>query len=310
VAENPPTAADVDRAAERINGRVRVTPIIDLGAALPGLGDVSVLLKLELLQHTGSFKVRGAYNRVLGAGSPPLLVAASGGNHGLAVAYVARQLGLRAEIFVPTTAPSVKVDGLRSLGGDVSLVGTTYAEALVASMERAERSGALMVHAYDSMEVVAGQGTVGRELDQQASVDTVLVATGGGGLVGGIATWWAGRARIVSVEPEGAATLHTALAAGRPVDVPVRSVAADSLGASRVGSPGYAAAVRAGVVPVLVSDTDILRARAWLWSELRIAAEPGGATALAGLLSAAYRPGPGDRVAVVVCGGNASPADL
>lgn len=300
-----PTAADVTVAAERIRGRIRVTPVI----AVDDLTDSPVVLKLELLQHTGSFKVRGAFNRVLAAGCPPAVIAASGGNHGLAVAYVAHQLGLRAEIFVPATAPAVKVDGIRSFGADVTLVGTSYVEALSASLARAEQSGALMVHAYDCPDVVAGQGTVGRELEEQLTeVDTVLVATGGGGLVGGIAAWWSGRARIVSVEPVGAPTMHAALAAGKPVDVSVDSVAADSLGARRVGIPGFAAAVVAGVVPVLVADDDIRAARALLWSRLRIAAEPGGATALAGLISRAYRPATGERVAVVVCGGNASPA--
>ncbi|MGI8530778.1 MAG: threonine/serine dehydratase [Geodermatophilaceae bacterium] len=308
---HPPTAADIEGAAERIRGRVRRTPVIDISADIDELGGTPLLLKLELLQHTGSFKVRGAFNRVLTAGSPPLLVAASGGNHGLAVAYVAQRLGLRAEIFVPATAPTVKVDGIRSMRAQVSLIGTSYAEALAASTERAERSGGLMVHAYDCTEVVAGQGTVGRELEQQApDIDTVLVATGGGGLIGGIAAWWSGRAQVVSVEPHGAPTMHAALAAGEPVDVAVDSIAADSLGARRVGAPGFAAATRAGVVPVLVTDDDIRRARRLLWTRLRIAAEPGGATALAGLESGAYRPEPGERVAVVVCGGNASPVDL
>jgi len=300
-----PAPADIDAAADRIRGRVRVTPIIDVDdiAAIP------LVLKLELLQHTGSFKVRGAFNRVLSAGGPPEVIAASGGNHGLAVAYVAHRLRLRADIFVPTTAPAVKVDGIRSFGADVTLIGTSYAEALCASLARAEQTGALMVHAYDCPDVVAGQGTVGREIEEQVpDVDTVLVATGGGGLIGGIAAWWSGRARIVSVEPYGAPTMHAALAAGEPVDVSVDSVAADSLGARRAGGPGFAAAVSAGVVPVLVTDDDIRAARALLWNRLRIAAEPGGATALAGLLSGAYRPDAGERVAVVVCGGNASPA--
>lgn len=288
-----------------------MTPVIDLAAETGDLAAGSVLLKLELLQHTGSFKVRGAFNRVLAAGSPPRLIAASGGNHGLAVAYVAHRLGLRAEIFVPRTAPAVKIEGIRAYGGEVTLTGTSYAEALSASRERAAASGALVVHAYDSVEVLAGQGTVGRELEQQApEVDTILVATGGGGLIGGIATWWSGRARIVSVEPRGAPTLHAALAAGEPVDVAIDSWAADSLGARRVGRAGFAAAVHAGVVPVLVTDDDIRHARRLLWRSLRIAAEPGGAAALAGLLSGAYRPEAGERVAVVVCGGNASPADL
>ncbi len=311
-----PSAADVDAAAERIRGRVRLTPVMDTSLrdfdtatdVIDTASDQRVTLKLELQQHTGSFKVRGAFNRLLSAGCPPEVIAASGGNHGLAVAYAASRLGLRAEIFVPVTAPAVKVDGIRASGAQVRSVGTSYADALAASLDRAEQSGALMVHAYDCRDVVAGQGTVGRELEQAApDVDTVLVATGGGGLVGGIAAWWSGRARVVSVEPFGAPTMHAALTAAAPVDVPVDSVAADSLGARRVGAPGFAAATAAGVVPVLVTDEDIMRARSLLWTRCRVAAEPGGATALAGLLSGAYRPAAGERVAVVVCGGNAAP---
>ncbi|MDQ3430791.1 MAG: pyridoxal-phosphate dependent enzyme, partial [Actinomycetota bacterium] len=211
------TAADISAAAERIAGRVRLTPVLEVETGGLGLG-VPVTLKLELLQHTGSFKPRGAFNRVLSAGPPEAgLVAASGGNHGLAVAHVARELGLSAEVFVPTSSSPVKVARLRSYGATVHLTGDYYADALAASAVRAEETGALVVHAYDQTEVLAGQGTVAVELERQVTgFDTVLVAVGGGGLIGGIATWLAGRARIVAVEPEQAPTLAAALDAGEP----------------------------------------------------------------------------------------------
>jgi len=300
---------DVEQAARLLRGHVRRTPVAVVEAGTLAVGPV--VLKLELLQHTGSFKPRGAFTHVLRSGSPPLLVAASGGNHALAVAYVASRLGLRAELFVPETAPVVKVQGIRALGGHVTLVGRSYAEALAASEGRAQQAGGLVVHAYDAPHVVAGQGTVGLELEQQApEVDTVLVACGGGGLVGGIAAAVGATTRVGSVEPRGAAAMHAALQAGRPVDVPVDSVAADSLGARRAGEVPFAVCRAAGVLPVLVDDQDVVRARALLWSSLRVAAEPGSAAALAALLSGAYAPGRGERVAVVVCGGNADPAPL
>jgi threonine dehydratase len=302
---------DVETAASRIAGRVRVTPVIELERGAFGL-DMPLALKLELLQHTGSFKPRGAFNKVLAAGAPAAgLVAASGGNHGLAVAHVARELGIPAEVFVPTSSTPVKLARLRSYGVQVTVVGDYYADALAASEDRAASTGALVVHAYDQRETVAGQGTVGRELDHQlVGVDTVLVAVGGGGLVGGIAAWYAGHARVVSVEPERIPTLAAALVAGHPVDVDVSGVAADSLGARRIGTVGFATAQSAMVHAVLVSDEAILDARQRLWDYLRIAAEPGGATALAALTSGAYVPNPGERVAVIICGGNTDPSDL
>jgi threonine dehydratase len=302
-----PSRADIEAAAELIGGRVRRTPVIDVE---PGVFAAEGLLrlKLELLQHTGSFKPRGTFNRVLRAERPEILVAASGGNHGLAVAHVARDLGLRAEVFVPDGAPAVKVAGIRRLGADVTLAGQTYADAYAASRSRAELPGALGVHAYDDPEVVVGQGTVGWEMSPD--VDTVLVAVGGGGLLAGIATWWHGKARVVAVEPTSAPTLHAALRAGRPVDVEVGGLAADSLGASRIGAHGFAVARAAGVASVLVDDDAIAAARGALWRELKVAAEPGGATALAALTSGTYRLGAGERVAVIVCGGNADPGDL
>ena len=271
-----------------------------------------LFLKLELLQHTGSFKPRGAFNRALSARPPRSgLIAASGGNHGLAVAYVADILGLPAEVFVPTSSSPVKVNRLRRYGAVVTVTGDYYADAWAASQERARATGALVVHAYDGFETVAGQGTVGWELAEQLSdIDTVLVAVGGGGLIGGVASWYASRVKVVAVEPERIPTLAAALRAGEPVDVEVSGIAADSLGAKRIGRVGYAAAVSSGVQSVLVSDDSIVAARQLLWDELRVAAEHGGAAALAALTSGAYRPAAHERVVVIVCGGNTDPRDL
>lgn len=302
---------DVEAAAQRIGRRIRVTPTINLERRALGV-DGPFALKLELLQHTGSFKPRGAFNKVLAAGAPTAgLVAASGGNHGLAVAHVARELGVAAEVFVPTSSSAVKVARLRTYGAQVTIIGDYYADAYTASQQRAAETGALEVHAYDQRETVAGQGTVARELDQQIpGVDTVLVAVGGGGLVGGIAAWFNGRAQVVGVEPERIPTLAAALDAGHGVDVEVGGVAADSLGARRIGKVGLASAQAANVLSVLVTDQAILDARQQLWDGLRVAAEAGGATALAALTSGAYRPVPQEKVAVVICGGNTDPADL
>lgn len=303
--------SDVEAAAALVSGRVRETPVIAVdGADLGVPGRLS--LKLELHQHTGSFKPRGAFNRMLQGPLPSAgVIAASGGNHGLAVAYAARSLGVPAEVFVPVTSSLVKVQRLAGLGAQVRQVGQHYAEALAASTERARETGALVVHAYDQPEVVAGQGTVGRELEAQLDgIDTVLVAVGGGGLVSGIASWFDGSVRVVAVEPEQIPTLHSALKAGRPVDIEVGGVATDSLGARRIGDIAFDIARRTGVVSVLVSDEDLVRARRLLWSELRVAAEFGGAAALAALVGGAYVPQAGERVAVIVCGGNTDPSDL
>jgi threonine dehydratase len=305
------TRPDIEAAAGRISSRVRRTPVIDLEAGALGVtGRVS--LKLELLQHTGSFKPRGAFNRVLSSGVPAAgLVAASGGNHGLAVAYVARELGTPAEVFVPTSSSAVKVSRLRQYGAQITVIGEYYADAYAASERRAAETGALIVHAYDHPEVVAGQGTVGAELDRQLpGLDTVLVAVGGGGLLGGIAAWFGSQARVIAVEPEHIPTLAAALDAGHPVDVKVGGIAADSLGARRIGEVGLRAAQDAQVQSVLVSDQAIAAARQQLWDEMRVAAEAGGATALAALTCGAYHPKPDERVAVVVCGANTDPADL
>jgi threonine dehydratase len=274
-----------------------------------------VTLKLELFQHSGSFKARGAFHNVLSAPEPPaVLVAASGGNHGLAVAHVGDRLGIPTRIFVPETAPAVKVEAIAALGAEVDRVGSTYAEAFLASREAAELPGALALHAYDSFGTVTGQATLGFEIGEQVpDVDTVLVAVGGGGLCSGVALGLAGSrpgARVVAVEPTTCPTLHDALAAGAPLDVEVGGVAADALGASRLGDIAFAALSERGTTSLLVEDDAIIEARRWLWREVRIAAEPAGATALAAVLTGAYVPAEGERVCVVVCGGNADPAGL
>ncbi|HZE30926.1 MAG TPA: threonine/serine dehydratase [Actinoallomurus sp.] len=298
---------DVEAARLRVRSRVRRTPVLQADG---------LWLKLEQLQHTGSFKARGAFNRVLAAverdGLPPAgVVAASGGNAGLAVAHVARELGIPAEVYVPETAPAVKVARLRALGASVRQVGREYAEAYEAATKRAADSGALFCHPYDQPEVCAGQGTLALELEEQTGgVDTVLVAVGGGGLMAGIAAALEGRARVVAVEPEGCPSFHAALAAGRPVDAEVSGVAADSLGARRTGEIPFAVARRTGVTSLLVGDEDVIAARRALWEHHRIVIEHGTAAAYAALLTGAYEPAEGERVAVICCGANTDPSDL
>lgn len=301
----------IEAAARRVAGRIRETPVIALEGGALG-APAPLLLKLESLQHTGSFKPRGALNRILSAEVPAAgVIAASGGNHGAAVAWAARVLGHRAEIFVPEVASPVKVERLRRYGAAVTVTGATYADARAASDRRAAESGALVVHAYDQPEVVAGQGTLFRELARQVDgLDTVIVAVGGGGLVAGAAAWFAGRVRVIGVEPVRAPTLHAALAAGRPVDVEVGGIAADSLGARRVGDLAFALARAHVERVVLVEDEAIRAAQRALWEAVRVVAEPGGAAALAAVTSGAYRPAAGERVAVVVCGGNTDPASV
>jgi threonine dehydratase len=303
-----PTRDDIAAASDLIGGYVRRTPVIDV--TLPDGRPVT--LKLELLQHTGSFKPRGAFASVLGAGERPrTLVAASGGNHGLAVAYVGRALGIPAQVFVPETAPRAKVARLHALGAEVTQVGEVYAEAFAASAVAAAEPGALALHAYDAPATVTGQGTVGLELEQQGAPTTVLVAVGGGGLIGGIGAWFAGTGtRVVGVEPEGCDALSAALEAGSPVATRPTGVAVDSLGASTIGSICFEVARTTGMSALRVRDDAVTAARTWLWRELRVAAEPGGAAALAALLSGAHRPADDERVAVVVCGANADPSDL
>lgn len=296
---------EIQDAGRRIARYVRRTPEMALEEGAWGI-DARIFLKLENLQHTGSFKPRGAFNCVLSSAVPPAgLIAASGGNHGAAVAYAAQQLGLPAEIFVPTISPRNKVERLRQYGATVNVTGRDYAEALAASKERAAQTGALPIHAYDDPHVLAGQGTLAMEWEQQVrGLETILIAVGGGGLIGGVASWYQERVRVIGVEPERAPTLHRALEAGRPVDVDVSGVATDSLGARRAGDLMFPIAQTFVDRVVLVSDDQIVAAQKALWQKLRIVAEPGGATALAALLSGAYTPQPGERVGVVICGAN------
>jgi threonine dehydratase len=251
--------------------------------------------------------VRGAFANLLLREVPEAgVIAASGGNHGVAVAYAARQLGVPATIFVPSITSPAKLERIRSYGAELIVVGERYADALAASETHIAETGAMPVHAFDQPETLLGQGTIGLELEADApEVDSLLVAVGGGGLIGGIAAWYAGRVKVVGVEPDGAPTLRAAFAAGEPVDAPAGGIAADSLAPKRVGRLMFPIA-RAHVAPevVLVTDDDIRRAQAALWSTLRIVAEPGGAAAFAALLSGRYRPAADELVAVVVCGGN------
>ena len=286
---------------QRIAAAIRRTPVIDVEVA-----GRPVCLKLECLQHTGSFKPRGAFANLMGSDIPAAgVAAASGGNHGAAVAFAARTLGVPAHIFVPENTPPAKLARIESYGAEIVQAGERYAGALARSQAFVEQTGALSVHAYDAPATLNGQGTVGRELEEQApDLDTVLVAVGGGGLIGGIAAWYGGERKVVGVEPESCNALHAALAAGRPVDVSPSGYAVDSLGASSVGSLVFPIARQGVDSVVLVRDGDIALAQKWLWSEFRVITEPGGATAFAALLSGAYAPAPGERVGIVVCGAN------
>ncbi len=300
--ELPVTPVQIERAHGRIRPHIRRTPTL---AAESVFGHGSVSLKLELLQHAGSFKTRGAFNSLLSQAEPPRQVAAaSGGNHGVAVAYAARVLGLPARIFVPSIASAAKVAAIRAHGAQIVIGGDRYADAQAACDRYARESGALVVHPYDSAQTIAGAGTVALEWGEDARLDTVLVASGGGGLAAGLAAYWQGRVRVVAVEPQGSRALHAALEAGEPVEVPVESVAADSLGARAAGRFGLEIAKRYLDHVALVADDAIVDAQRALWREHRLAAEPGGAAALAALRSGAYRPAPDERVGVLVCGGN------
>ncbi len=302
-------AIDRDRIAavyQIIAPYLRATPTVQVDAADFGLPAGPLTFKLEQLQHAGSFKARGAFTNLLTRELPEAgVVAASGGNHGTAVAFAARRLGVRATIFVPEVSSPAKVERIRSYGADLTVVGERYADALAASEQWAARSGALPVHAFDSVETLLGQGTVGLELARQApALDTLLVPVGGGGLIGGIAAWCRGAPRIVAVEPEGAPTLARALEAGRPVDAPAGSIAADSLAPRRVGELMFPLARDFVSSVALVSDDDIRRAQRALWEVLRLAVEPGGATATAALLAGAYKAEPGEQVGVMISGTN------
>ena len=304
---------DIRAAYARIKPHVRRTPVIEVDAGDFGVTLSSPLtLKLEFLQHTGSFKPRGAFNNLLSRAVPAAGVAvASGGNHGAAVAYAAQRLGHKATIFVPDVSAPVKIARIKSYGADTRVGGARYADALDACNEFIKASGALSVHAYDAAETIAGQGTVGLEWEEDApGLDTVLVAVGGGGLIAGIAAWYGRRVRVVGVEPEGSRCLQASLEAGSPVDVTVDSIAADSLGARNPGQLVYDIARESVDHVALVPDDAIVAAQRLLWDRLRIAAEPGGAAALAALVSGRYAPRAGERVGVLLCGANVDVAKL
>jgi threonine dehydratase len=289
-----------------IRPHIRRTPVIEVNAADFGLGAAHLGFKLELLQHAGSFKTRGAFTNLLtreipGAG----VVAASGGNHGVAVAYASMKLGIPAKIFVPTISSPAKIQRIRDCRAELVVSGDRYADALAASEVWAQQSGALSVHAYDQRETLLGQGTIGLEIEQQSpDIDTLLVAVGGGGLITGIAAWFAGRVRVVGVEPEASPTLTMALKAGGPVDAPAGGIAADSLAPRRVGMLVYPIAETYVDHVVLVPDDEIKRAQQVLWETLRVVAEPGGAAAFAALLTGRYQPRPAEHVGVLLSGGN------
>ena len=305
------TRTDIEAAHARIAPQIRRTPVLSLpNGAFGHSGPVS--LKLEFLQHAGSFKARGAFNTLLSHEVPAAgVAAASGGNHGAAVALAAARLGMKARIFVPEISSPAKVAVIRSHGAEVMIGGARYDDAQAACDRYVADSGALRIHPFAAQCTIAGQGTVGLEWEvQEAGLDTLLVAVGGGGLISGVASWYAGRAKIVGVEPEGSRALHAALAAGGPVDVDVDSVAADSLGARNVGDLVYGICRESVDHVALVPDTAIIEAQRVLWRDWRVAVEPGGAAALAALLSDAYRPAADERVGVLLCGANVELAKL
>jgi threonine dehydratase len=297
---------------ELIRPFVRRTPVVEIDGGDFGLDGISITLKLEMLQHSGSFKARGAFTNLLMREVPPAgVVAASGGNHGAAVAFAAMKLEKPARIFVPHIASPSKLERIRGYGADLVVTGELYADALAASQEWAQQSGAMVVHAYDQIETLLGQGTVGLELEEQApKLDSLLVAVGGGGLIGGIASWYSGRLKVVGVEPETAPTLTRALQAGHPVDTEAGGIAADSLAPKRVGELMFPIARTHVDCVLLVSDEVIQNAQEMLWKVLRMVAEPGGAAALGALLSRQYQPKPGERVGVILCGANTTAVDF
>jgi threonine dehydratase len=305
---SPIGPAEIEDAARRIAGRVRHTPVIDLGHVLPG--GFTLAMKLEHLQVTGSFKPRGAFSKLIASDVPAAgVVAASGGNFGLAVAHAAAELGHVATIFVPETSPAEKIDRIGAWGAVVRRVPGFYESALASAEAFAAETGALTAHAYDDALVMAGQGTLGRELETDLSADVVLVAVGGGGLIGGVASWYRDRAAVVAVEPASCPSLHASLAAGHPVQVEVGGVAASSLGAHTVGEHPWAAR-RWIDDSVLVGEDDIVAAQRWIWGETRQVVEPAAATTIAALLSGEFRPEPGMGVVAVISGGNVDPASV
>ena len=308
----PVTRERISAVEQVIRSHIRRTPVLELDGSDLGLRAFSLTLKLELLQHSGSFKARGAFANLLLRPIPRSgVVAASGGNHGAAVAFAAMKLGIPARIFVPTVASPAKVDRIRSYGATLVVTGERYADALAASESWVAESGAMPVHAFDQAETILGQGTLGLELEAQSpDLDTIITAVGGGGLVSGLAAWYAGRRKLVGVEPELAPTLTQALAAGRPVDAEAGGIAADSLAPRRVGEKVFPIARAHVAEVVLVTDGSIRNAQEALWSTVRVVAEPGGAAALAAVLSGRYRPEPKERVGIIVSGGNTVAVDF
>ena len=304
--------AQILAAYARIREHIRRTPILAMDGGDFGLGAFPLILKLELFQHTGSFKARGALTNLMTRNVPPAgVVAASGGNHGVAVAFAAHKFNIPARIFVPSIASPAKRQRIEEYGANLVIAGERYADALAASKLWQEKSGAMPIHAFDQLETLRGQGTVGLEFEEQApELDTLLVAVGGGGLIGGIASWYQGKIRIVGVEPEAAPTLAKALEAGRPVDAEAGGIAADSLAPRRVGELMFPIAQKFVDRVVLVSDDEIRGAQEQLWKVARVAAEPGGATGLAALTSRRYVPAKGERVGVLICGGNTTSVDF
>jgi len=309
------TRDDIRSTYDTIRPYIRRTPVVqlDLGDLDPAAGELpGITLKLEQLQCAGSFKARGAFANLLLRDVPPAgVVAASGGNHGVAVAYAAHRLAVAARIFVPTVSNPAKMERIRQLGAELVVTGDRYADALAAAQAWEQSSGAMSVHAFDQRETLLGQGTLGLELAGQADQpDTVLVPVGGGGLIGGVASWFAGSARVIGVEPDGAPTLTRARAEGRPADAPAEGVAADALAPRRVGELVFPITQAHVEDVVLVGDTAILAAQRALWQAARIAAEPAASVGIAALLTGAYKPAPGERVAVVISGANMAPAQL
>jgi threonine dehydratase len=309
------TTINRDRIAatyQSISPYIRETPVIEAGGGDFGLGAYRLRFKLESLQHSGSFKARGAFANLLFNRLPEAgVVAASGGNHGAAVAYATMKLGVKARIYVPGVASPAKIEQIRGYGADLVIAGERYADALSASESWSAQSGALPIHAYDQEETLLGQGTVGLEFERQApNLDTVLVAVGGGGLIGGVAGWYAGGVKVIGVEPESAPTLYRAIEAGKPVDAEAGGVAADSLAPRRVGTLMFPIAKKYVSDVILVTDDEILAAQQAIWKVLRIVAEPGGAAAFAALFSGRYRPEPQERVGVVICGSNTVAVDF
>jgi threonine dehydratase len=300
------TRGEIERTYPRIAPHVRRTPVLEMAAEDFGLAGFAPVLKLELTQHAGSFKARGAFANLLLREVPPAgVAAASGGNHGAAVAFAAKRLGHKAHIFVPEISSPAKIARIRGYGADLVVGGRVYAEALAACEAFTAATGALSIHAFDQIETMLGAGSVGLELEAQVpGLDSLLVAVGGGGLIGGIAAWYEGRVKVIAVEPRLAPTLNMALAAGRPVDAPAGGIAADSLAPKRIGALVFPIAQKLVAQSVLVEDEAIADAQQALWEAARIVAEPGAAAPLAALLSKAYVPAQGERVGILVSGAN------